>query len=167
MEAVFPVERTVGATSEALEASGRPSQLPEERERNESMRNSRSLLTGREVARRPSRLPHRCEAEVMDPEYADQLIVQLLQGRLSPAEQKALTEWRQASPGNESRFRDVEAVWRSLGVIEGPRRAGRPSASAVIAEASQSRSATSEGSADAQSSASEVPAQKSAPNSSG
>lgn len=73
----------------------------------------------------------------MELEPIDQLIVQALQGRATPPEERQLAAWRAADPANERRYQEVLAVWAALERGRTDVDTGRPPASRVISAAGE------------------------------
>ncbi|MGE0555017.1 MAG: FecR family protein [Gemmatimonadales bacterium] len=70
----------------------------------------------------------------------DDLILRSLDGATTEDEERALAEWRAASPDHERRFRGLAQLVGALGAVSGPRRrVERPSAAALIERANRPR----------------------------
>jgi transmembrane sensor len=66
----------------------------------------------------------------------DELILRYLQGRATGEEEALLRRWREESPRNERRYREVEEVWRWFDPLAAAADAGtRPDARIIIARA--------------------------------
>jgi ferric-dicitrate binding protein FerR (iron transport regulator) len=64
-----------------------------------------------------------------------ELIVRFFQRKTTAAEDKALAEWRAASPDNEREFQEIEHVWRMTADLAPDAEAPPPSADDIIRRA--------------------------------
>lgn len=72
----------------------------------------------------------------------DELILRYLSGRATDVEVRRVEKWRDASPGNAGRLREMGDLWEALGHVRGAAHGLRPSADLLMQEAERRREAS-------------------------
>lgn len=74
----------------------------------------------------------------------EEIIVRSLQGRASADEERALSNWRQASSSNDERYRELQRLWSLIRDVEAPVVSSVPSVGDIIRSEGTSQSAAAD-----------------------